>query len=474
MGRAMKKTIRNIKRLFFLLATFAGTSCALQATSSPSVVRFEQVANDASNLQLAIVGNSWGGNQPRIVQSADGQISLLYLRQDATGNPQWRLMQRNDSSSAWAEIATGHTSDNAHLLRDPVHDTLLVVAWPNGLPGIWHGPAFNQQAIPGSWQQLKITERHYDGVGIGSDGTLCLKASHEYFPPGVPQTLITDTDYICGKNNGSAYVWGNYNAVSTNYRHAYDYLYPSVKTPQGVGLLAISQRDLYKDAAGISKMAGFPYVFNGTKIWWSDPNANPVTINSVVNVAPLSCPSGVTAAPERRMHESYLDSKGRLFIGYLEIDTSVSPAKQQLFLAVADSATGNDFFTSNMGLPPYGSIRIYQGANGRLWLLWSNKGTRYTQMVLYPLVETGTGNTASFSLGTKYDLSGAFAPYAIDGNTFIAVPRGGSAPANVIDGIMGACTVSYTTGIDYSTANCYNADNSGNAKVFYFRIQLPN
>lgn len=458
--------------------------------TAPQIDRFEPIAIDGLQPgnypdpgSYPYVSNAWGAHMPRLVRTNDGSIYVLYLHMSPTNTPMWSLLKRDPLTTHWSKILDGTTSDDTYLLRDPVSDRVHVVAYPDGLPAYWSSPKFIQQPIPGAWQVMTTRSRHYGNAGIGANGTVCLKASHE-FPTPIP-TSNTTTDYACATSANGTLTWGNFVAHQTGNRYAYDYIFPGVA---GLGLYGSSQSDLYKDAANYPTLTGFPYVFNGVR-GYSSPIDSDVGLNQYPVFSPLTVSDQSIAqiAPLVKQHEAYVDSRNRAFsIAYESSTDGISPlVNHGVFLSVTNPKTGSLIFRGSVAVPTYGYNRIVEDAKGNLYLLWTNLGTKLTEVAIYKINEAVLNGVTTFSLGTNYNLSSTFAkfapgwaatPYAISGAFYLAAPRGGTARSNYIEGYMNTCTTQFTTptvSARPNITNCFNADNKGQMNVIYMRIRLP-
>src|SRR5262249_49367901 len=136
------------------------------------------------------------------------------------------------------------------LVRDPATDTAHVVAFPAQIAKVMSSPSFAPVTIrSGEWN---VQDAAYQGVAIGSDGTLVVKNQYDYLTGGV-STKDTATDYAAGKWNGSAWV---FNPVVKKYigeRYCYDYILPGAygNTSEFVG---VSTRDVTKVVAGLPNL----------------------------------------------------------------------------------------------------------------------------------------------------------------------------------------------------------------------------
>lgn len=463
--------------------------------TTPQLERFELVRSDGlqntpqgdGTIKPWSPGNEWGGHMSRIVTTADGTVYMLSLRlTGAAGKDEgWELVKRDAVTGAWAFVASGLSFDEAHLLRSPLTDKVYVIAHPGGYPAMGVGPDFVMTPIPGDWDTGTAKQRHYGNAGIGQEGQICLKASHEG-----RSTADTYTQYICTTETQKGQSFGPFASARIGHRFAYDYVFPGVA---GAQFLTLAQSDLENSVAGYPKNAAFTYVFNGINSFtFPDGHANVVQ-------APLTLPDPSTAltatvAPHLEQLEAYVDTRGRAFSIALKEPTdgkSVS-ANRTLELAVMDAATGTSIYSGSLAGLTYGSARIVEDAKQRLYVIWNGLGQRMTEFKVYRLKEIAAGNgDTGFSLELATDLSNKFAPfdlgwaytrYATQGRIYLATPRGGTARSGSIDGYMNACAkefandiVSKTSRSAYPAAMCFGDDlkNQGQLKLIYFRIRLP-
>jgi hypothetical protein len=440
------------------------------------VDRFEAVAQNASIPVEPYVHNSWGGHQPRIIEHADGTIRLVYLSTE-NNTVTWHLMRRA-ASGGWTQEASGVTTDDVGLVRHATSDTAALVAWPNSTPTVFTSPSFSASAIPGAWEKLPATSRHYGNIGVGSDGTLCLKVSQEFSV--LPQTSVTNTEYECGTfaATSKAWNWQPFITHKIGLRYAYDYLFPNPDTSTTNTLLASSTSDVYRTASDVPNHdpSWGDYVFDGIRFYStglsSDASWLMSDLRASVNGAKTAALTGKTViAPTMRLQDSFIDSKGRIFSGYYASDPYTSSV-EGLYVAVANKS-GSVLFQGKWDLPTYGYQRIFEDAKNRLWLLWSNQGTQATQVRLYPITETTVNGSTKFALGALTELGSAFNPYSIQGNLYITVPRGGNNKSLYVNAIYNTCWTNYLMAGGFQGSQCYNADGSGKQRVFYARIRLP-
>jgi len=472
-GAAMKPSLSPIIVIPLVLGISLSTS-VISAVLTPYVDRFEAVAQDASIPGIPTVYNSWGSHQTRITQHSDGSIRLLYLNTDATGkNVAWHLMLRN-LSGQWSQEASGISTDDVTLMRDARNDRAYVLSWPNSVPTIYSSPGYNGSVIPGNWQNLP-SSRHYGNSGISKDGTICLKASHEFATK--PYTSVTNTEYACGSfsDTSQTWSWSDYVSRYIGLRYAYDYIFPN---PEGLaqGMYATSSSDLYKDASDFPNLDPNygTYVFDGIRVYASSLNTDATWLNTDSKIPATSSltSSGVVLAPYMRVHESLVDSKGRIFTNYYA-DNPYDTSVRSMYVSVAN-ASGSVLFQSKWtAVPTFGTTRLIEDSQNRLWLLWTGQGSSATQVWLYPIIESSSGGNISFTTGKYTDLSAAFNPYSIQGSLFVAAPRGGNDKSLYIDAIYNTCWTTYQANTNFSNSQCYNSDNSGHQRVFYARIRLP-
>ena len=195
-----------------------------QHPAAASVERIETIASDGALGDDGRISNGWGGHQPRITRHADGTVRIVYLRRDANGRTAWRLMKR-PPTGGWAQEAAGATAAEVSLLREPTTDAAIVVAWPGSVPTVHVSPSFSGSVVPGTWQTLPNQAHNYSGIGIGSDGTLCMKVHYDRNIKG-KYTVDTETQYVCGRRKDGAWSWHPQVKQYIGLRHAYDYILP--------------------------------------------------------------------------------------------------------------------------------------------------------------------------------------------------------------------------------------------------------
>ena len=423
----------------------------------------EHVAANGNGVSGSIT-NHWGGHQSRVTHHRDGSVRVLYLSHNPAGGLYWTVMRRTNAVTAdWSQEAVGTSYDDVVLVRDPVSDQAHVVAWPNSVPTVYTSPSYGAKTVPGSWQVFSPSSRHYAAVGMGADGTLCLKASVE-LSTSVP-TSNTNTVYQCGKYSASTAAW-NWQPQVTKWiglRHAYDYLFPG-----GLGvasqLVATAQRDLYKTAAGLPNLS-FAYVFNGTRFFASG-TGDATAWKQTDPRLPIAAPSTATVAPTARQIDSFIDTQKRIWSIYHGSDPTnvVAPG---IYLSITDAA-GTTIHDAKLPLPTYGYARVFEDAKARRWLLWTNQGSQATQAVLYRVTDTG-GSAPTVTLTQAADLGRSFAPYSINAAPLLALPRGGQGVGNVVEGSFAACEGTYVAG---KSLLC-SPSGTGVQRVMHFRIRLP-
>jgi len=432
------------------------------AAASPYIERFEAVAADGKSDGLS---NQWGGHQTRVTHHSDGSVRVLYLRSGVNGMLNWRLMKRPAGATAvWTQEASGLSTDDVTLSRDPVSDVAHVTAWPDSVPTTYSSPSFAANAIPGTWVKMSSSSRHYGNTGIGPDGTLCLKVSVE-----TSSTADTSTQYACGKYDApnKRWSWNKQVSKSVGLRRAYDYVFPGGSGDKN-SLVATSQLDVLKSVAGLQSLAvtAGNYVFNGvTQFTTGTADTASWTIGQIVDS--YYAPPTATAPPYVKQIDSFVDSKKRVLTTYW-VDDPLQATPKGFYLSASD-ATGKVLFKSQWtALPTYGAVRIFEDASARLWLLWTNQGSQITQMTLYRINETSS--PLGFSLGTKTDLASKLAPYSITGSTQLALQRGGQTVGNALDGVMLACDGTYAAG---KSLVC-EPNGLNKQRIFHFRVRLPN
>lgn len=454
----------------------SGAAQSQAAVTKAYVEKFEPVATNAAIGNNGLISNVWGAHQPRITVHADGSVRILYVSPNTSGSLTWNLMRRSPAG-VWSKETSGQTYDDVALLRDPRDDRAYVLAWPGSVPTVYAAPSFLPVKVPGTWQPLGPTARHYGNAGIGSDGTVCLKASREFNV--LPLTSSSNTEYSCGNYNGATgiWTWSAFVSHPIGNRHSYDFIFPN---PAGLpaGLYGVAQSDVHKTVPQLNNLATETYVFNGGRFYRTPTMTDKATATDggwmqSAAYAPLPVASlTVTTPPVRRMQDSLIDSKGRVFSIYYEQDaTNTSIRSRNISVTNKDGVVLTEIRTAT--LPAPGSSRLVEDAKGRIWVLWGTNGSKSTQLLLYPIVESGTAAAPTFTVGAPTDLSAPVFPYVLDGIPYIAAPRGGNAKSLYIEAEFNACANQYVSGANFASNTCYNIDKSLLQRVFYLRIRLP-
>ena len=440
------------------------------APAAPTVEIVKEIASDGSSA-TNYISNQWGGHQARITRHLDGSVRILYLRPSGVAsNPLRWSVQVLSPGASWREEVSGLTTGDVNLLRDPNTDTAFVLAFPDSKPTVYAGPSYTATLIPGSWQPLPPSSRHYSAAGIGADGTLCFKTNVDL--RSIPETSRTRTDYICGKYVNNGWQWGVQNQKEIGARHSYDYLFPG-----GFGvsnqLVASAQLDLHMSAAGYPSLPKDTYVFNGISVFTSDI-AGTGPINKQVLLAPYTPANQAadTVAPTARMHDSFIDSSHRLIATYYgeQGSSATTPELPKGFYTVVTDASGKVSSPLQIaGLPAYGKSRLFEDGSGRMWLLWTVQGSQITLVKLYRVTQDALGRVI---LGAGTDLSSSFLPYSIDGAPRLALTFKGQVADNVVEGMFAACQEKYSPDHPISSQRYPSGD--GNQRIVYFRIRLPN
>jgi hypothetical protein len=383
------------------------------------------------------IGTNWGWHQSRIVRDSSGQVSLVYLVNPTVTSPlptssTWRLMSCC-TSSGWYEVTHGTTLDDVYLLVDPVTQRKTVIAYPQGVPVAYpQGNGYQATVIDtGTWPVTSgySGPRQYGGAGIGSDGTMCVKASHEF---GTTYGT-TDTDLICGKYDSTGKLtWGGHSEKPQGDRAAYDYIYPG-GTGGAPEVMATSQRDVC--ILDSQNKCTNNYSFNGVDKW--DAGISGTTITSFS--ASTFYPPSSNAYDTRRQLDSLVMSNS-LVLSVVQIKLQ-GQQNSTFQLKVLDPST-NQFTDTNLPLPTWGFVRLMEPYPGSLYLLWTGRGSSTSEARIYALTKD-TSNGVRYVLDSNYqDVSSQIFPSGqmIQDNVYVTAARGGSlASRNIVDGYYLTC-----------------------------------
>jgi hypothetical protein len=273
---------------------------------------------------------------------------------------------------------------------------------------------------------------------------------------GYVENANTNTEYICGKMSGSgAWTWESKTTRNTGSRYAYDYVFPGAQNGFN-GFLATTQRDLHKIAAGWTNAAD-NYIFDGVRFYKTGYASSADWLQSEI-IPALPASSTATLAPTQRQYDAYIDSQNHVIVNSFREDPADATVRG--FYVTVSDMNGNVLLNKKWNLPTYGNVRMFESAGNKLWLLWTNSDAVMTKIHLYP-VTVSTSPASDLQISGYTDLSSAAMPYQIRANVFLTVPRGGNQMNNFIDGMMVAC------------GSTYPGECTGQDKLFYFRIRLP-
>jgi hypothetical protein len=330
----------------------------------------------------------------------------------------------------WYEVTRGKTVEDVYLLLDPVTQRKTVIAYPKGIPAAYSSPGYAMSTIDASWPVVSGYKqtRQYGGAGVGADGTMCVKASHE-----LSSTYDTHTVLVCGKYNSSGVLqWGSqtqshFESSQSRDRHAYDYIYPG-GTGSMPEVLATAQRDVL--ISGTSS-----YSFNGVEKW--DAGISGTSITSFNSS--LFYPQSSNNYDVRQESDSLVMSNS-LVLSAVRIQPQGSQSSTWA-LTVLNLQTGL-FTDTALPLPTSGYVRLMEPYPGHLYLLWTNRGAS-SEARIYQLTKD-TSNGVRYLLNTNYqDISSQLfsGGRMIKDAVYISAPRGGTtASRNVVDAFFLTCS----------------------------------
>jgi hypothetical protein len=375
-------------------------------------------------------GNNWGGHQTRIVRTPAG-IFTAYTTglSDPTwprfrpydGSPRfWKLAQR--TANGWKVIAEGRSGrEPVNLMAGP-NGSLHVVAWPDAKPHLWSGQphdgtiAMKDEAIPGSWENSNWP---YNSAGISSTGDIALVQS----AGEVPGRLFW------GYLSATSHQWTTRVTV-TKERHCYTYVLPEA----GGRLAFTSTRDVPTEAMGYAQSATshlLGFVFNRSGLWETDDVATkPMNEIQIAEAVPTR--EFPEVAANGACVDTYRDTRGRMHVLYFFMGPETK-GKQHLRHSIVErgvvrtvelpEATEPCFTLPDAPEPKRPQFcRIFQDAAGRFYLLG-------TTAIIPADAEDGT----KLGKPVPLDLDGHAVEYS---GISIAVPRGGTPPADFVDGVF--------------------------------------
>jgi hypothetical protein len=399
------------------------------AAMNPTVERLELVTDQAV---VGDGGNNWGGHQTRIVRTKAGVFTAYTTgKSDPPGAPWraydgaprfWKLAARKDNG--WDVIAEGKSGrEPVNLMASP-DGKLHIIAWPDGSPHLWTGMPSNGAVvmkgtpIPGPWS---VNNWPYGAAGISLKGDMALVQS--------------TTEEVPGR-----FVWGYLPAASNSWqtgttpvkqRHCYTYV-----LPEGGGPLSFtSTRDVLWHAMGYEKSStghSLGYVFNRVGYWTTDDVVKkPMTELQVAESIPSkefpevqACGTCVDTYLDTkgRMHVLYFflgpDTKGKQYIRHSIVENGRVARMVQLPEAISGHFVGPG--EKDKDRPKY--CRMLQDSTGRFYLLGATA-----------IVPADSEDGTTLGKPVPLDLKNYKVEYS---GIAVAAPRGGTPPADVVDGVF--------------------------------------
>jgi hypothetical protein len=328
------------------------------------LTRSAQVAEDPPGAP----GDTWGGQQSRIVRRGDGSLLAVYLTSpDGITDPsraQWVLMRRGPrATDRWVELARRRAG------REPMHlvggagNTAYVVSWPRR-PRVWTvqgdrvGPV---ERVPGDWEVMQGSSTPYSGVGVGRDGRLCLVGarSDRGTKPGSPYTSDAGWDLACRDPGGH---WSRLRRVPVGLR----FCYPFVHVRAGGGVDLIGTRDVTWEAVGYPQVPGeFGYLFDAVDRWQLDSPRDQHPTRTRLGRMPFVEPA--SHAPLYWQSDSMIDRRGRLHV-LIQSQTTSGGYRMEHLRVDGDGTVRRR--TVRAGGYTDGALRLLEDARGRLLLLF--------------------------------------------------------------------------------------------------------
>lgn len=398
---------------------------------------------------------SWGPQSPRMIRHDDNTanfptLRVLYPCYPSTPNTQggtgisygWKIMRRPSGSSnvsTWVVEASGISQCDMFLLRDPISDVAILIAFPSSVPTVYASvdSFVIGTVIPGTWQLFPgTTTRKYSSAAISPvTGLIVFKTSvgltsdHNY-------TADCATDYITGTYNATAGVvdWNTKVRKVIGQRHAYDCLFPD-PLPDMLGIYGVARRDVFRTLSpyGIFD-TGNNYIFEGHKAYKTG-STNARAWSEIETALDNPAVPGTTPDQIARfeMGHSHITKDGYILVlDYLTNDgtSGVTYMAVGFYLTVYDrnlNKIQDRAFQSNM--VTYGDGKFIEDSYGRLYFLLAGHGTTLATILLYTITKSGTTFTVNSS-PTNLSTTGLhigstdYAPMSLA--IRIAEPRGGN------------------------------------------------
>ncbi len=363
-------------------------------------------------------GNGWGSHTVRVERTSTDDVFAMYVAAGSDDNHKQWVVKRRSTNDGWSEVWRGVGGiEPAHLVEQP-NNQLGVLSWSQGLPlfASAAGPngqqPFSTGSIPGPWTR---TDYPYESAGTNTRGDVfALQSGVDHsgsFAPGSLQGAYRTA------SDGS---WHGMN-ISTALRYVYTLLLP---TDSGgldiVGSSGVTWRDAgYTQPSSV----GFGYVSDRVHYWHSDQPSS--SSFQELEVARYAQPSGTNAYVHVFAQDAYRDTQGRTHILYAVQAPSTGQQVVGHHAIVQNGSVIKDVSLDGVYCPE--TARLIQDTSGRFFVITGCGQALF----IYP---ADTNDGTQLANPVRLDVSA----YPLSSWFWLAVPRGGTARADYVDGVYAA------------------------------------
>lgn len=389
---------------------------------TPTLIKLEQVTDQAFGIEDQYVPNSWGAHKDRIVRTSKGDIFLTYISQgDDLNDRIWHLMHKAPDGD-WQEIQSGNAGVEPINIVLGKNDSIHLFAWPKTQGKLQHiystdnGATFKSEWLQGKWQQ--DDEQGYSSVGVNDRGDIVVDQT------GPDKPGIINWTYF----NADTNKW-TFHHNTFDLRYTYAFLFPGYNND----LSLVATRDVQRHYLNLPQpegQNGNPWIFNEVKYFHTDditpsqPKLNQLVVKEVQ-------PKDRNDTNDRDLTyvtDSYIDTAGRMHILYLNEYDGPHQA------IIEDGKIVKDVAMPNVS---YGQkVRITQDTQGHFYLIAMDEQGR--SINVYPGSADDTDGTQLAPV-VKLNISHfpGCSDYDFCHSPTFTVPRNGHQLSDTIDGVYG-------------------------------------
>ncbi|GCE22784.1 hypothetical protein [Dictyobacter kobayashii] len=386
----------------------------------PTLLKLEQVTDQAFGDGEQYVPNSWGAHKDRIIRTSKGDLFMTYISQgDDLNDRQWHLMHKAPNGD-WQEIQSGNAGTEPINIVLGKNDSIHLFAWPKTQGKLQHiysndnGKTFTSEWLQGNWRD--DGEQGYSSVGVNDRGDIVV------IQTGPDKPGIFNWTYFSATTNK----W-TFHHNTLDLRYTYAFLFPGYNNDLSI----VATRDVQRHYLNLPQAQdGNPWIFSEVKYFHiSDITPSQPSLDQLV-IKELS-PKNRNDTNDRDLTyvtDSYIDTAGRLHVLYLNEYDGPHQA------IIEDGKIVKDVLMPNVSFGQ--KVRITQDTQGHFYLIAMDEQGK--SINIYPGSADDTDGTQLAPV-VKIDISHfpGCSDYDFCHSPTFTVPRNGNELSDIIDGVYG-------------------------------------